>query len=245
MDKTELAQLFNKTIALGDLGTQLFWFNGKVDKDGKTDPITSTVGKVGDIYKNITTKDLFKCTAVSGSTYTWTAYTRKFEYALPVVNGAEFGGDTESFDAPESDLPYVPKVSGRSSINDVTYTSNLTPARYARWKEIVDTTIDNTYLEVFADGSAMMVMGTGGVPRIMSGDVRTIEQTIIPKKEEFIADVFHLTDDDVKNISTMLKDAYGDLTTVTVGNALPFDDSTIPTGRISIVDERINLSDGE
>ena len=112
--------------------------NGKVDKDGKTDPITSTVGKVGDIYKNTITKDLFECTAVSDSTYTWTAYTRKFEYALPVVNGAEFGGDTESFDAPESDLPYVPKVSGRSSINDVTYTSKLTPARYSRWKEIVN-----------------------------------------------------------------------------------------------------------
>lgn len=245
MEKTDLAKLFNQNIAVGDLGTQLFWFNGKIDKTGTTDPTTSTVGKVGDIYKNTTSKDLFKCTAVSSSTYTWTAYIRKFEYALPVVNGAEFGGDTESFDAPESDLPYVPKVSGRSSINDVTYTSNLTPARYSRWKEIVDTTIDNTYLEVFADGSAMMVMGTGGVPRIMSGDVRTIEQTIIPKKEEFIADVFNLTAEDVTNISTMLKDKDGELTTVTAGNALPFDDNTIPSGRISIVDEKINITDGE
>lgn len=239
MAKTELAELFNQNIATGDLGTQLFWFNGKVDKSGASDPTTSTVGKVGDIYKVTTSKELYKCTAVSDSTYTWTSYSRKFEYALPVVSGADFSGDTESFDAPESDNPQVPKVSGRDSLSDIVYTSNLTPQRYNRWKEIVDSTDENTYIEVFSNGSAMMYTGTGGRPRIPSGDVRTIEQTIIPKKEEFIADIFNLSEDDVANIKTMLKDKDGDLTSISSGSALPIDVDTIPTGRISIVEDKL------
>lgn len=46
----------------------------------------------------------------------------KFEYLIPVTAGAEFGGETESFDAPETDLDYIPKIMGRKSLNDVEYT---------------------------------------------------------------------------------------------------------------------------
>ena len=42
------------------------------------------------------------------------------EYALPVQAGADFGGDTETFDAVESDLDYIPKITGRASLDDVT-----------------------------------------------------------------------------------------------------------------------------
>lgn len=191
MAKTQ--EIFNEKIAVGDLGTQLFWLNREKGK---------------------------------------------FEYALPVVSGAEFGGDTESFDAPESDLPYVPKVSGRSSLNDIVYTSNMTPERYARWKAIVDSTEDNTYLEVLSDGSAMMFSGTGGVPRILSGDVRQIEQAIIAKKMEFIANVLSITADEKTLIQSMMKNDAGEDITLTATEPLPFDVDSIPSGRISEVEEK-------
>lgn len=174
-----------------------------------------------------------------GTQFFWlNRVTKMFEYALPVVAGSEFGGDTESFDAPESDLPYVPKVSGRSSLNDIVYTSNMTPERYARWKKIVDSTEDNTYLEVLADGSAMMFSGTGGVPRILSGDVRTIEQTIIAKKMEFVANVLSITADEKTAIQSMMKDDAGEDITLSASAPLPFDVDSIPSGRISEVEDK-------
>ena len=66
-----MAEQYTK-VAIGDIGTQLFWFNPK--------SVTSS-GTVA-----------------------------SFEYALPITAGAEFGGDTESFEAPETDLDYIPKV---------------------------------------------------------------------------------------------------------------------------------------
>ena len=84
-----MADLEYTDIAVGDIGTQLFWYNGT---------------------------------------------SHKFEYAVPVTAGAEFGGDVESFDAPETDLDYVPKIAGRSSLNDIAYTSNYTAEKYGRIK---------------------------------------------------------------------------------------------------------------
>ena len=51
--------------------------NDKIDKNsinGATAPTTSTVGSVGTLYScvNSGTPELYMCTAVSGSTYTWT-----------------------------------------------------------------------------------------------------------------------------------------------------------------------------
>ena len=198
MAKTELAQLFNSQIAVGDIGTQFFWLN-------KT--------------------------------------SKKFEYALPVVAGAEFGGETETFEAPESDSDKVAKLVGRSTLNDVVYTSNFTPARYTRWNEILDNTKTQTYLEVLSDGSGMMFTGTAGEPRLMTGDVRTIEATIAPQREVFIPDIFKLTADDISAIQPMKIDEDGTNITLTEQEALPIDDDTIPDGRISIVDEKINVTE--
>lgn len=63
---------------------------GKVLKDlidsliikGSGAPTTSTVGTVGKLYEDTTNGDLYQCTAVSGSTYTWEA-----------VGGGSGGGD--------------------------------------------------------------------------------------------------------------------------------------------------------
>lgn len=64
---------------------------GKVLKDlidsliikGAGAPTTSTVGTVGKLYEDTTNGDLYQCTAVSGSTYTWTE----------VGGGSSGGGD--------------------------------------------------------------------------------------------------------------------------------------------------------
>ena len=81
---------FDTEIAIGEYGTQLFW---------------------------------------------WNATSQKFEYALPLVSGGEYGGETETFEAPEMDLDYVPKISGRTTLDDITLTSNYTKDRYKRWTD--------------------------------------------------------------------------------------------------------------
>ena len=139
------------TVAIGDIGTQLFHFN-------------STSGK--------------------------------FEYLVPVTAGAEFGGDTESFDAPETDLDYVPKVMGRKTLNDVEYTINYTKEKYKLLKEISkDGRVNaHTYMEVFSDNSAMIFRGTANEPSITTGDVRQMTYSIIPSYMEWVDDIYNIGD---------------------------------------------------
>lgn len=175
-----MAEQYTK-IAIGDIGTQLFYYNST---------------------------------------------TNKFEYALPVTAGAEFGGDTESFDAPETDLDYVPKVIGRRSTNDVEYTINYTKDKYKRAVEIVDDTNPQTYMEIFSDGSAEVFQGTGSTPSITAGDVRQITMTIIPSYMQWIYNVFSLTEDEASSLTGLGLGA-----TFTASAELPIDTDTIPTVR--------------
>lgn len=198
MAKTDLAKAFNGLIAIGDLGTQLFWLN-------KT--------------------------------------SEKFEYALPVVAGAEFGGDTETLEAPESDDPTVAKISGRTTLNDVTYNANYTKDRYKRLLDILDVKNIQTYMEVFSDGSAMIFAGTAGQPTIQSGDVRPIEFTIAPQTEEWVEDIASLTANEIELIQPLLVNASGKDITLTAGEPLPFDLDTIPSGRVGYTEE--NLTEAE
>lgn len=137
-------------IAVGDIGTQVFWFNKELKANAQ------------------------------------------FEYALPVTAGAEFGGDTETFDAPETDLDYVPKIGGRTSLSDISYTINFTKEKYARVEEITNKTIPQIYMEVFQDGSAVVFSGTSGLPSITAGDVRQITMSIAPDFLCFVKDIYRL-----------------------------------------------------
>ena len=145
-------------IAIGDIGTQLFWFNPD---------------------RNV------------------------FEYAVPVTAGAEFGGDTESFDAPETDLDYIPKVGGRTSINDISYTINYTAEKYRRVEEVTNNIEDRIYMEVLQDGSAMLFKGTSGIPTLTAGDVRQINMTIIPSFLRLIANINDLVEKDILNLDAL------------------------------------------
>lgn len=128
------------------------------------------------------------------------ASAKTFKYALPVTAGAEFGGDTESFEAPETDLDYVRKVGGRRTNNDIAYTSNYTKVNYQKAMDITDPVKDNTYMEVLRDGSAMIFKGTCAMPSITGGDVRQIGMTIIPSYIKWVSDVSNLTEEDLKTL---------------------------------------------
>lgn len=167
-------------IAIGDIGTQLFWFN-------------KTAGN--------------------------------FEYALPVTAGAEFGGDAESFEAPETDLDYIPKIGGRRSINDIEYTINYTKEKYMRAEEITDPVEVNTYMEVLSDGSAMVFQGTCPMPSITAGDIRQITMTIIPSFITFVPDIYNLTEgtETKNNLQTAWYDD--------ANNVIKINAESIPTAR--------------
>ena len=144
-------------VAIGDIGTQLFYFNEDA-----------------------------------------------FEYALPVTAGAEFGGDTESFEAPETDLDYVPKVMGRKSLNDIAYTINYTKEKYMKIREILgdEGLVAKTYMEVFSDKSAMIFRGTANEPTITAGDVRQLNFTIIPSYMKWVSNIYDLDAEDLKTLDT-------------------------------------------
>ena len=185
---------FNSTVAIGELGTQFFWFN------------------------------------VESS---------KFEYALPLVSGGEYGGDTETFEAPEMDSDTVAKVSGRTTLSDLTFTTNYTAARYERWSQITDNTKPQVYCEVFSDGSAVVSNGTSGMPTIQGGDVRQIEVTVAPQGVVWLENVLKIADDDkIEQINAMLKAQGAKTDVISKGEgsdvALPFDYNTLPNSRIGV-----------
>ena len=152
----------------------------------------------------------------------------KFEYLVPVTAGAEFGGDTESFEAPETDLDYVPKVMGRKSLNDVEYTINYTSDKYAVLRDIAKTgrVTAHTYMEVFSDNSAMIFRGTANDPSITSGDVRQMTYTIIPSYMKWISDIYNL---DTEDLLTLEEDWY-------TGTAIKLDTDSIPDARKGYAD---------
>lgn len=187
---------FDTTIALGEYGTQLFWFNPKSSDNEQTKP--------------------------------------EFEYALPLVSGGEYGGDTETFEAPELDLDYVAKISGRTSLNDISLTSNYTKERYQRWVEILNNTKLQAYLEVFTDGSAVLYAGTSGRPTIQGGDVRQISVTIAPQNMVWVDDINSLGSDYVAEVNELIKSILPSdvsFTDLTAGKSLPFNATTVPTKR--------------
>ena len=75
LSRTDVVDRLNETIANVPLSAK----QGKVLKDlidsliikGSGAPTTSTVGTVGKLYEDTINGDLYQCTAVSGSTYTW------------------------------------------------------------------------------------------------------------------------------------------------------------------------------
>ena len=178
----EMRASFDANIAIGEYGTQLFW---------------------------------------------WNATSQKFEYALPLVSGGEYGGDTETFEAPEMDLDYVPKISGRTTLDDITLTSNYTKDRYKRWTEIISNTVNNNYIEVFSDGSATLYSGTAGRPTIQGGDVRQIETTIAPTNMIWVYDVNDVSEEEYAEIKDML----GLEGEYSATYKIPFDTTTLPNKR--------------
>lgn len=188
-------------IAIGDIGTQFFWFN----KDNTNQATTGA-----------------------------------FEYALPVTAGAEFGGDRESFEAPETDLDYIPKIGGRSSLNDIEYTVNYTKEKYARIIEITNQTVGQVYMEVFQDGSCAIFKGTSSIPTITSGDVRQLTLGITPDYLLVIQDIYKLTEsektklkslaDDLKALYKTDSKTYSTLALYTE-DKLIIDTESIPTAR--------------
>ena len=166
-------------VAIGDIGTQVFW---------------------------------------------WNKTTSQFEYAVPVTAGAEFGGDTESFEAPETDLDYIPKIGGRTTINDISYTINYYSDKYQRLLDISNNTEMNIYMEVLSDGSGAIFQGTSGMPTITAGDVRQINWTIVASALVVVSDIFNLTAKDIDRLGVISETVY-------TGTKINIDASTIPTAR--------------
>ena len=184
----EIKTALDTTIAIGEYGTQLFWWN--------------TTGG--------------------------TSNTGAFEYALPLVSGGEYGGDTETYEAPELDLDYVAKISGPTTLDDITLTSNYTKDRYARWVQILSNDLEHpaTYMEVYSDGSATLYSGTSGRPTIQGGDVRQIEVTVAPMNMVWVSDITSISSDELEEVNDILG------TTLTASDPLPIDDTTLPTKRV-------------
>ena len=178
-------------IAIGDMGTQLFWWNEASDYEEATVTSSTFASMKDSLYTkagNVYTKVPASATYDSSATY-YTKTVGRFEYALPVTAGAEFGGDAESFDAPETDLDYTPKIGGRRSDNDISYTINYTSEKYQRILDISDMTETNYYMEVQADGSAFVFGGTSVSPTKTAGDVTQLNWTIVPSVVVWVDDI--------------------------------------------------------
>lgn len=190
----DMENSFDTKIAIGEYGTQFFWWN----------------------------KDAMK-----------------FEYALPLVSGGEYGGETETFEVSELDLDYVAKLAARLDLSDVSLTSNYTADRYIRWLQILSNTETNVYMEVFSDNSATVIAGTSGRPTIQGGDVRQISVTIAPSNMIWVDDILKVTnpttdENTIAQLNSLFKSVTPSdksFTELTSGGALPIDYTTVPTKR--------------
>lgn len=195
-NRTALAEQMNSLIATGTLGTQLFWFE---ERANQTVALTN------------------------GSTVSTTG---KLVYAIPLTDegGGEYGGDTESFEAPEADLARIPKIAGRQSLEDVTYTTYYTAGRYKRWGELVHETEPHTFVEVYEDLSAHIVRGSGQFTK-RTGNPQTIECTIAPEQMAWVENILAITEKEWNSIKNMFKYNNGTATA-----AYMFSDAEAPTG---------------
>ena len=123
-------------------------------------------------------------------------------YAFPVQAGGVFGGDTESYDAPDTDLNYIPKVSGRTSLNDVEYTINYSNERYARVQTFADSK-DHIYAEIFNDGSGVVFKGTSGRPTINNDNPKTITHSVAPSFMQWVQNINALSEDEATEIKSV------------------------------------------
>lgn len=216
-------------IAIGDIGTQLFAYENPPAPTytSSVAPTSSTAGQVGDIFDVVSgdTHTYKELTSISGTSYTWETYTPKFRYAFPVTAGAEFGGDSESYEANETDLDYTAKVIGRKNLNDVAYTLNYTAEKYNRAKSIISRIEQKPYMEVFSDGSAMIFKATANSPTITGGDIRQMNVNFVPSYEQWISNIYDLTDADIANLES---DWY---TTSGTKKVIKIDKLTIPSIR--------------
>lgn len=154
--------------------------------------------------------------------------TSEFEYALPLVSGGEYGGETETFEAPEMDRDIVAKIAGRVTLSDVTYTSNYTKDRYKRWTQILSSDIEkpSIFMEVFSDGSAAVTAGTSGRPTIQGGDVRQIEVTVAPSNMIWVDEITNIGEQDTVDALNALLG-----TSLLLNGELPINAKSVPTQR--------------
>ena len=152
----------------------------------------------------------------------------EFEYALPLVSGGEYGGETETFEAPEMDRDIVAKIAGRVTLSDVTYTSNYTKDRYKRWTQILSSDIEkpSIFMEVFSDGSAAITAGTSGRPTIQGGDVRQIEVTVAPSNMIWVDEITNIGEQDTVDALNALLG-----TSLLLNGELPINAKSVPTQR--------------
>ena len=155
-------------------------------------------------------------------------------YAFPVQAGGVFGGDTETYDAPETDLNYVPKVIGRTSLNDVEYTINYSKDRYAR-VEIFATSDESIYAEVFKDGSGVVFKGTSGRPTINNDNPKTITHSIAPSFMRWINDVNSLSEDEFKELKSVNASLVSGATYTEGSSKLNLNPNSVPTSRAKYV----------
>lgn len=155
-------------------------------------------------------------------------------YAFPVQAGGVFGGDTETYDAPETDLDYIPKVTGRTSLNDVEYTINYSKDRYARVEQFA-TSKDSIYAEVFKDGSGVVFKGTSGRPTINNDNPKTITHSIAPSFMRWINNVNSLSEDEFDELKSVHASLVNGETFAAGSSKLNLNANSVPTSRAKYV----------
>ena len=95
--------------------------------EGSGNPSTSTVGTIGQQYRNTTSDNLFVCIAASGGTYTWIRSAATREVDITPANGSSnliTSGGVYTFSSPSSTVLYntVENITGVTTSNTKTIT---------------------------------------------------------------------------------------------------------------------------
>lgn len=131
-----------------DIANKGYVDNKAVAKTGTSNPTTSTEGYIGQLYLNTSTNTLWHCTAIAGSTYTWTQVT------TPVDVNSIVSAISSSGDPTTSNVGYLGQFYFNTVDNSIWQCVDITGGVYTwRKQEFVEPNLKLVFTTTAANAS--------------------------------------------------------------------------------------------
>lgn len=169
--------------------------------------------------------------SVIGSQFwTFDKTSKKFIYIVPVKEGGSINGTTETIDLVQADKLTIGKLSGRFSLEQITYETHFTVEKYKRLNELVKSTELGIYLDFMGKNKAgFMIIANGNAIGKTTTETFNIPIVLSPSDYVFIDNCLSLTAEMATKVNSYVLSVYNITLNLAEGDSLPFDNDTVPS----------------